>query len=466
MPVVLSCSCGKKLRVPDEYLGKRIKCPGCGKGLLATAPDDEPEEEERPEPKSRIRKDAPAPKRAPAKLSREEDDRPRRRNTRDDDEDEDERPRRRAARDDEDEDEPRRVKARKRAGRKKASRAVWPLIAAGVAVVLLLGGGVVTAVWMLKGGGSSMSEQAFIPPDGVFFASVQVQELSKNEVFRKAIQASGEEDPFNAASAELGMSLADVDRITLVIAEQGQNEPWVVMSTLKPYDRKAAVKDLQNPQTINHEGKSFQVGKMTRRANRPGRAGPDTLAVFFAGPKVLFMTTDEASMKKGLTMALRKSATGPLADAIKQVGGPRHLFGAFHLPPRALEDLKRTRAQMPPPMNLAGPMLDLTGGTMAMDFGDKLVVDANLKYADEARAKAAKGAFDTVKGTAALALLPMVPDKGAQDALRDALSNLNGQQSGSELAVKLQVASKALEGAIPQQGMGPGGGPPMPKGKR
>src|SRR5687767_4573167 len=29
MPVV-TCDCGKNLRVPGEYVGKRLKCPGCG----------------------------------------------------------------------------------------------------------------------------------------------------------------------------------------------------------------------------------------------------------------------------------------------------------------------------------------------------------------------------------------------------------------------------------------------------
>src|SRR5262245_20099155 len=33
MAVAVACSCGKQLRIPDEYRGKRIKCPGCGEGL-------------------------------------------------------------------------------------------------------------------------------------------------------------------------------------------------------------------------------------------------------------------------------------------------------------------------------------------------------------------------------------------------------------------------------------------------
>src|SRR5438270_176083 len=44
MPVLISCQCGKQLRVPDEYAGRRVKCPVCGQptsvpnGTAATAP--------------------------------------------------------------------------------------------------------------------------------------------------------------------------------------------------------------------------------------------------------------------------------------------------------------------------------------------------------------------------------------------------------------------------------------------
>lgn len=34
--MLVPCSCGKRLRVPDSLQGKRIKCPGCGSSLVAT----------------------------------------------------------------------------------------------------------------------------------------------------------------------------------------------------------------------------------------------------------------------------------------------------------------------------------------------------------------------------------------------------------------------------------------------
>ena len=30
MPVIVTCTCGQKLRAPDEFVGKKTKCPSCG----------------------------------------------------------------------------------------------------------------------------------------------------------------------------------------------------------------------------------------------------------------------------------------------------------------------------------------------------------------------------------------------------------------------------------------------------
>jgi hypothetical protein len=94
MPTIVTCpdeTCGRQLRVPDELLGKSVKCPKCGKIFTA-------------------REDTGAPPPAPARpqpaeeeeyeREEEEERRPARRRSvaRDDDEDFDDRPRRRRRR--------------------------------------------------------------------------------------------------------------------------------------------------------------------------------------------------------------------------------------------------------------------------------------------------------------------------------------------------------------------------------
>src|SRR5690348_6976094 len=40
MPRIVKCSCGKQMRVKDELIGKRVKCPGCGKGVVVPGPTE------------------------------------------------------------------------------------------------------------------------------------------------------------------------------------------------------------------------------------------------------------------------------------------------------------------------------------------------------------------------------------------------------------------------------------------
>jgi hypothetical protein len=41
MPIIVQCSCGKKLSAKDELRGKKVKCPGCQQ--LLTVPPGQPE---------------------------------------------------------------------------------------------------------------------------------------------------------------------------------------------------------------------------------------------------------------------------------------------------------------------------------------------------------------------------------------------------------------------------------------
>ena len=115
MPEVVICPyCEKKARVPDSLLGKKVKCPGCGKAFQAEpskpAAPPPPSREEKPRRQEEAEEltdfevvDEPE-KRRSRREEDEDDDRPRRRSRRDDDEDDD-RPRRRSRRDDDEDDE-------------------------------------------------------------------------------------------------------------------------------------------------------------------------------------------------------------------------------------------------------------------------------------------------------------------------------------------------------------------------
>ncbi|MFO0876176.1 MAG: hypothetical protein U0840_02295 [Gemmataceae bacterium] len=147
MPEITSCpACDRKLRVPDEYVNKKVRCPGCGGMFNAVpltvppAPSEPPPREEEPRPsrgdrESRPERDEPTESRRGPERRRdrdednyeEDDPRPRGRPVRSDgfsdrrssrsgsdrDRDlDDDRPRRRTRQDDDDEDRdaPRRVR--------------------------------------------------------------------------------------------------------------------------------------------------------------------------------------------------------------------------------------------------------------------------------------------------------------------------------------------------------------------
>jgi predicted Zn finger-like uncharacterized protein len=60
MPITINCpSCSRTLRVPDDLLGKNVKCPTCGTTFTASAEGSPPEDEE-PAPAA-VRRSPPPP---------------------------------------------------------------------------------------------------------------------------------------------------------------------------------------------------------------------------------------------------------------------------------------------------------------------------------------------------------------------------------------------------------------------
>jgi predicted Zn finger-like uncharacterized protein len=113
MPEIISCSeCHRQLRVPDDMIGKKVKCPSCGLTFVASTEAPSAPKPAPRSPRSSEGIEQPPPPRersapAPARRDDYEDDRPRQRR-RDDDEDDRPRQRRRDDDDDDDDDRPRR----------------------------------------------------------------------------------------------------------------------------------------------------------------------------------------------------------------------------------------------------------------------------------------------------------------------------------------------------------------------
>jgi hypothetical protein len=121
MPIINCPECDKKLKVPENLLGKKVKCPGCA-GMFVAEDEDDFDEDDAPSPKAKPREEATPPKSAgrksvvppPVKEGFEdEESHTRRKRARDlDDDDEDDRPRSRRGRGDEFTDAPRSKRGR------------------------------------------------------------------------------------------------------------------------------------------------------------------------------------------------------------------------------------------------------------------------------------------------------------------------------------------------------------------
>jgi len=140
MPFSVSCACGRSLRVKDEFVGKKVRCPVCSNVLVVPRAEPEDEEERISDvvPVERTRR-RPPPRPAP---SEDEYD--------DDDEDEAAATRgRRLSQDYEDRRPPRRRPRRTRQ-RDRASRDGWfgninAGLVGGVAMILI------AVVWFVVG---------------------------------------------------------------------------------------------------------------------------------------------------------------------------------------------------------------------------------------------------------------------------------------------------------------------------
>jgi uncharacterized Zn finger protein (UPF0148 family) len=101
MPLVIKCEhCQAPLKLPEEYIGKEVRCPSCQREFVAREELQSPPPRPRPE-EERSEEDRPPPREEdrPSRRRYDDEDRPRR--PRDDDEDY-ERPSRRARRYDDD----------------------------------------------------------------------------------------------------------------------------------------------------------------------------------------------------------------------------------------------------------------------------------------------------------------------------------------------------------------------------
>jgi hypothetical protein len=464
MAVKFACSCGTQLRVAEKDAGRRIKCPKCGDILTSPSADshapDEDDEEERPVRRHRDEKEEgiqQSPRRRAA-VADDEEDRPARRSR---DEEEDDRD---PDRDEEDRDRPAR---RKKKHPRKEKKAVWPIVLILTFVALLLFGGGGFGVWVLFFRGSApTSDLAYIPPDAQGFTTVRMADLWKLDTTQRfmrflGMQAGGN-DPISELQRNVGLAAADIERLSLVNQDFEPDVSWMVILTIKPYDRKAILANFSNVKEVKHEGKTYHLGKIHSAEGAfipapPGMGPPgffrgapgssQEAAIFFASPRVM-IRADDNGMQRCLALAARKNPTCRLTDAIQQAGGKHYFFSTFTLNPAAQQKLASAGQQIPAPFRGLGSFLELTGGTIVSNaVGDPGFLDFKFSYADPGKATKAKTALTSLKATGQLTVPPLKP----------LLDGTTIDASGNDLKVRINLDGGVLQGLLPD----PGGLPPQ-----
>jgi hypothetical protein len=206
---------------------------------------------------------------------------------------------------------------------------LWPFLVGGGAVLAI----VVVVVLFLVFGSGSAPDLNYVPGNAQGFVSVRVADLWKSEGFQRLLKKHGGGDPADEIEEEIGLSPHDIERFTLVVDDAQMEKGWAVVLLNKAVEEK---KLLEKFEELHGKAKEDRAGGKAYYAFGDGGV------VHFAGGRVLIFAPNAAAMQACLDRA-GSSGKGPLAGAIRQAAGRDHFVAALNPPP----ELKAMGAMMP-----------------------------------------------------------------------------------------------------------------------
>ncbi len=404
MPIAFQCSgCGATLRVPDTMAGRRGKCPKCGAvnsipggtSQLQTAP---------PAPKAaRPPKEAPPPddvdngKEAPA-----EEARPRRQ------------------------------------GAKKKNRTML-FVGLGCGALLLLtcmGTGVGVGLWWYLS--SPIGEElAYMPSNCEYVAAVKLDQLVASGAFK---QVENELPPqFKQAMAtadaekEIGLALADIDRLVIGGPLSGRDEPVVAVRTKKP----VKAEDM----TAKVKGKSFASSK---EGSYTIYEAPGGRPAFCVVKKNLVLFGSGAALRVVLRRDKKPEMSANLSAAMKEMDFKQTVTMAFApqnntvTPPPPLGG----RGGMPfPGAAMAGPPPGAEWGVLHAKVANDVSITVIVQCKSPADASKAKSDMDESMTKLRQAPPPLKDLAGAIDIK----SSVSGKKVTATIDIKVAPVIKVVK---------------------
>ncbi len=469
MPVI-QCTCGKQLRVPDEHAGKRVKCPGCGQPVVvpaaravSTAPpaavtkinfrcgcgqamQAKPEHAGLrskcpacgtvvaiPRPGAAADKMTPrAPQAVPPPAPSREEPEPA-------------------------------PRPRREAPAAKGSPLPWIV---GIVVLLVLVGGGIGAFFIFKDkdkgdvaggtgtgsgtgsgtGGGQTNTQApgaiqdvdLVPGDAQGFAMLRVADLWNADLTQKVLKevlksAPPGTDPLAEMQKNIGLTPADVERITAVAVDAEQKMGWAVVTSTRPLEPEQLLFTWfkgNKAEKVTHAGKTLHVVPTPDLGRLALCFVHDTLLV--AGP--------EEGVKRCLNQIGGQRSAGPLDEAIKRAG-EKHLVLLAGTPPPDI--MAQARMNLPDFLQSAAPLLDAQGASLTLDLPDLLKLELGLRMPNEEKAKAAaQAAQDLV--SAGRIFLPQVKTELSKELPKETADALFKQIQATSNSIKVNSAGPGV----------------------
>jgi hypothetical protein len=447
MPILLECSCGKQLRVPDEFAGRRIKCPACSEvqtvpepaaasPLTAKAPA-RPAGVSAPTASGMVRFSCTCGKVMQAKaefagrstrcpacqstLTIPETgeatagptgiraDRPAGKPTADVDEDAD------------GDEAPVRRPGRK--GRKSQRKSPWLWVGLAAGLLLLIGGGIGAFFWLR--GGKVAGEFALVPDDAAMFVSARVGDLWNLDLTKRLLKEApvppGQGDLAAQAEQKLGIAPTDVERATMVF----MNLDDLMRGAPGLGGMPGGMPGGPQPGGLRPGGRPGAGGPQPMPPVMPGRAEPILFVIVntakpydkqkllnVLGPNptetkhkdksfhtgqgnALYFVDDRTFVvgpPSGVQRAIEQHVAGKkpkedLAEALKVASGKHHLVGWMRFP----SQVKQMAQGAPGGAKGVEGVRDLTA---TLDLGNALTLDLALGYEKSSQAAEAKKAAE------------------------------------------------------------------------
>jgi hypothetical protein len=220
------------------------------------------------------------------------------------------------------------------------------------------------------------SDLARVPADAAGFVSLRPADVWFSDLGKNLRKRLGKDlEPMTREfKRTLGLTLADIERVTLVLGAESPDPMMAVMRTRKPYDRKAVLAAFA-PDASEEKFKGYSLYAASR--------GQALLAV---GDKVFVVGPVEV-VKDSLAPPRGKGEG--LAPALATAAGKHALVAAFN--PTALPEERKKK--LPPEAKPFAPLLQARLAVLTLDVAETSRADLRVCFASEDDARAGEKAL-------------------------------------------------------------------------